>query len=75
VPYVLDGRLYVQGEQVPGTWWTVRHAGGAWVAHRDDDTWWWGTGTEPIAIAGEVILEPQAAVTASASSRSPTTER
>jgi len=59
VPYLLDGRLYVEGERLPGTWWTVRHAGDAWVAHRDDDTWWWGTDTEPIAIPGTVNLEPQ----------------
>jgi hypothetical protein len=59
VPYVLDGRLFVRGEQVPGTWWAVKHAGSTWVAHRDDDTWWWGTDTEPIGFEGTVILEPQ----------------
>jgi len=59
VPYLLDGRLYVQREQVPGTWWTVKQAGGAWVAQRDDDTWWWGTDSEPLDIQGTVVLQPQ----------------
>ncbi|MEO3752596.1 hypothetical protein [Streptomyces sp. B6B3] len=59
VPYVFDGRLYVGGEQLPGTWWTVNQAGGAWAAQRDDDTWWWGTGAEEHAISGTVILQPR----------------
>jgi hypothetical protein len=59
VPYVFDGRLYVAGEQLPGSWWTVNQAGGAWAAQRDDDTWWWGTGAEKHAISGTVILQPQ----------------
>ncbi|MDT0344959.1 WD40 repeat domain-containing protein [Streptomyces litchfieldiae] len=59
VPYVFDSRLYVGGEQLPGSWWTVNQAGGAWVAQRDDDTWWWGTGAEERAISGTVILQPR----------------
>ncbi|WP_020579726.1 hypothetical protein [Actinopolymorpha alba] len=56
VPYLLDGRFYVAGERLPGSWQTVEHAGGAWVAQRDDDTWWWGTSAEPHAVPGGVPL-------------------
>lgn len=56
VPYLLEGRLYVAGERLPGSWWTMEQAGGTWVAQRDDDTWWWGTDAEPRAIPGKVAL-------------------
>lgn len=48
IPYVLDRRLFVDGEQVPGDdWWSVTPAGEAWIAVRGMPlTWWWGTGTE-----------------------------
>lgn len=46
LPHVLDRKLYVDGEQVPWTWWTVRPAGDAWIAWREDFTWWWGRGAE-----------------------------
>lgn len=46
LPYVLDRRLYVDGEQVDGSWWAVRPAGEAWIAWREDYTWRWGRGTE-----------------------------
>ncbi|SFD25977.1 hypothetical protein [Streptomyces aidingensis] len=59
VPYVVDGRLHVGGERLPGSWWTVHRAGGAWTAHRDDDTWWWGTGAEQRPLSGTVILQPR----------------
>ncbi|MGP4109569.1 hypothetical protein ACTWP5_01455 [Streptomyces sp. 4N509B] len=61
VPHVFDGRLYVGREGLPGSWWTVSQAAGAWVAQRDDDTWWWGTGsgTERHPLSGTVVLQPQ----------------
>jgi hypothetical protein len=52
VPYVVDQHLYVDGEQVPGTWWQVWHGGAAWLAIRTDGTWWWGWSPEPVAING-----------------------
>lgn len=53
VPYVLDQRLYVDGEQVPGAWWRVWAGGDGWLAIRTDDTWWWGRGPEPRPLTGE----------------------
>lgn len=47
VPYVLDLELFVDGAQVPGRWWTVRSAGEAWIAWREDFFWWWGRGPTP----------------------------
>lgn len=58
VPYVIGERLYVSGKRVAGKWWTVKQAGGAWVAERERGTWWWGTDTEPVAFTGKVILTP-----------------
>ncbi|WP_243058162.1 hypothetical protein [Nocardioides sp. SR21] len=47
VPYTLDGRLYVDGEQVPGTWWYLSVGGPTWLAmNADDQTWYWGRGPE-----------------------------
>ncbi len=48
VPYVLDQKLYVDGDQVPGSWWSVRTGGEAWIAVEGMPlTWWWGRGPEP----------------------------
>lgn len=44
VPYVLDQRLYVDGEQVPGSWWAVEGTDEAWAGVRSDYTWWFGQG-------------------------------
>ncbi|MEJ7773379.1 MAG: hypothetical protein WKF72_01115 [Nocardioidaceae bacterium] len=52
VPYVLEQRLYVDGEQVPGTWWSVQVGDAGWLAQRTDNTWWWGRGPEPNEITG-----------------------
>ena len=52
VPYVLDQRLYAEGAQVPGTWWSVQGSDAGWLAQRTDDTWWWGRGSEPHEIPG-----------------------
>jgi len=53
VPYVLDQRLYVDGEQVPGSWWSVEAGDAGWIAIRTDNTWWWGRGAQPNAIEGQ----------------------
>ncbi len=53
VPYVLDQKLYVDGQQVPGDWWLVRSGAEGWVGQRTDDTWWRGTGPEAIEIEGQ----------------------
>lgn len=58
VPYVLDQRLYVDGEQVPGSWWSVRVGDAAWLALRTDNTWWWGRGPEPNEITGQHDVPP-----------------
>jgi hypothetical protein len=48
VPYMLDGRLSVDGDRVPGSWWSVRTGGDAWIAAQGMPvTWWWGRGPEP----------------------------
>ena len=45
--YELDRKVYVGGEQAPGTWlWVTASAGGSWVGYRDDLTWWRGLGTQ-----------------------------
>jgi hypothetical protein len=58
LPFVLDQRLYVDGEQVPGTWWSVRSGANGWLALRTDNTWWWGRGAEPNEIAGAHDVPP-----------------
>ncbi len=54
-PYVLDRRLYVGGENVPGDWWSVQSGTEGWLAHRAGDTWWWGTTAEPRQIEEDLI--------------------
>jgi hypothetical protein len=59
---VLNQRLYVGGEQVPGDWWSVWGGDAAWLAWRADNTWWWGTGSEanemPAGLEGAPVLSP-----------------
>ena len=52
VPYLLNKRLYVDGERLPGTWWRVYVGDDGWLAARTDDTWWWGRGSTPNEIPG-----------------------
>ena len=52
VPYVLDHRLYVDGDRVPGAWWTVEVGDAGWIAQRTDYTWWWGRGQDATALPG-----------------------
>ncbi len=59
VPYVLDQRLYVDGAQVPGTWWSVESRGGQWLAVQTDGSWWsGGPGRDTGPIAAEVDQPP-----------------
>lgn len=58
IPYVLDRRLYVDGERVPGDWWSVEFGAQDWIAIRTDDTWWWGWGPEAHAIEGHFDVAP-----------------
>ena len=58
VPYVLDQQLYVDGEQVPGTWWSVQSGEAGWLAQRTDYTWWWGRGPTANAIEGQLDVPP-----------------
>ena len=58
VPYVLDNRLYVDGQRVPGDWWSVSSGPDGWVGLRTDNTWWWGRGPEPRAIEAKVVNSP-----------------
>lgn len=51
IPYTVDEKLYVDGEQVPGRWWYLQTAGPSWLAMSAvDNTWWWGRGPEPRGI-------------------------
>ena len=58
VPYVLEQRLYVDGAQVPGSWWSVRGGDAGWLALRTDNTWWWGRGAEQNEITGPHDVPP-----------------
>lgn len=60
-PYVLDRRLHVDGQQVPGDdWWSVRPAGDAWIAARGMPvTWWWGRGPDAQPLPGGEDVTPQ----------------
>ena len=58
LPFVLDQRLYVDGEQVPGTWWSVRSGDAGWLGLRTDSTWWWGRGPEAKEIPGPHDVPP-----------------
>ncbi len=58
IPYLLDERLYVGGEQVPGTWWSVRSGASGWLALRTDNTWWWGRDRVPNQLTGIYDVPP-----------------
>lgn len=44
VPFIIDGRLYVDGTQVPGEqWWGLQSRAGVWLATQGGSgSWWWG---------------------------------
>ncbi len=46
VPYVVDRKLYVGENRVPGEWWSVSPTEHAWLAQGTDNTWWWGRRTQ-----------------------------
>ncbi len=52
IPYVLDQRLYVGANRVPGAWWSVQSGRSGWLAQRSDNTWWWGKGRIATEISG-----------------------
>ncbi len=58
VPYVLDQRLYVAGEQVPGAWYLVRGVDDGWLALGTDNTWWWGRGPKRTQLTGPHDVPP-----------------
>ncbi len=58
VPHVLGTKLYVDGERVPGDWYSVSSGEAGWVAVRTDNTWWWGTDSEPHRIEGTLDVPP-----------------
>jgi hypothetical protein len=58
VPYVLGGRLFVDGEQVPGDWSSVDGVASGWVGVRADGTYWWGFDAEPMRIERELNQPP-----------------
>lgn len=43
-PFIVDGRLYVDGTEVPGErWWGLQSHGGVWLATQgSSNAWWWG---------------------------------
>lgn len=47
IPYVVGQRLYVDGEQVPGEYWSVSSGDASWLAIHTDYTWAWGRGPKP----------------------------
>ncbi len=57
VPYVVDQRLYVDGEQVPGQWFSVDGTGSGWTGIRTDGSYWWGYDATPNPIEG-VLHQP-----------------
>lgn len=44
-PHVVDGALFVDGEQVPGRWWSVRSGADVWLAWREFGAFAWGRGS------------------------------
>lgn len=44
VPFIVDGRLYVEGVEVPGErWWGLQSHAGVWLATQgSSNAWWWG---------------------------------
>ena len=47
IPWIDDGRFYVDGRRLPGRWLDVATAGGTWLAQRDDHLVFWGRGPQP----------------------------
>lgn len=58
MPYVVGDRLYVDGEQVPGSWSSVDGTSTGWVGIREDGSYWWGYDAEPQAMEGQMDQPP-----------------
>ncbi len=58
VPHVVERRLHVDGQQVPGEWFYVLVGAEAWVGGRADGSWVWSTGTELTGLTGLADVPP-----------------
>ncbi len=58
IPFVLDEALYVDGQKVPGSWWSVSSGPDGWLAVSTDNTWWWGRGPKATVIPGSHNVPP-----------------
>jgi hypothetical protein len=61
VPFILDGRLYVDGERVPGEgWWGLQTHAGVWLATQgNSNAWWWdGPGADGGQLEGQFDQPP-----------------
>src|SRR5690348_17708092 len=55
VPYILGGRLHVDGKTVAGgPFWQVRSGPRAWIAVDTANHWWWGRGPKAMAIEASI---------------------
>ena len=55
VPYILGGRLHVDGKTVAGgPFWQVRSGPRAWIAVDTSNHWWWGRGPKATAIEASI---------------------
>lgn len=53
IPWIDDGRFYVDGRRLPGRWLEVATAGGTWLAQRDDHLVFWGRGPQPHLVGSD----------------------
>ena len=59
VAYIVDQQLYVDGHQVPGTWWSVESRGGVWLGLQSNGSWWWGgPGVDLLKIEAQIDQPP-----------------
>ena len=47
IPWIDDGRFYVNGRRLPGRWLEVATAGDTWLAQREDHLVFWGRDPQP----------------------------
>ncbi|MGN0065464.1 MAG: hypothetical protein ACI379_14600 [Nocardioides sp.] len=65
VPYVVNGELWVDGEQVEGEWAYLQVGRSAWVAMRDDGSWWYGRAARAQRLDAPGAIEQGVAVSPS----------
>ncbi len=58
VPYIVGDRLFVEGRQVPGSWYVVDGTSTGWIGVRVDNSYWWGYDAEPKEIEGQMNQPP-----------------